>query len=115
MDFNVLTSLCLDIVLDLKLGFIVDGFDTEIQRVGLCFISVDMVIVSLIWIIALQHYSTSFYFFFQKRWLFKWHNIQLFTNTKAGLGGSVGCAVLLETRRSWVQPPPRSATFFRGD
>ena len=33
----------------------------------------------------------------------------------AGLGGSVGCAVRLETRRSWVQHPPRSATFFRGD
>ena len=33
----------------------------------------------------------------------------------AGLGGSVGCAVQLETRRSRVQPPPRSATFFRGD
>ena len=33
----------------------------------------------------------------------------------AGLGGSVGCAVRLETRRSRVQPPPRSATFFRGD
>ena len=32
-----------------------------------------------------------------------------------GLGGSVGCTVRLETRRSWVQPPPRSATFFRGD
>ena len=32
-----------------------------------------------------------------------------------GLGGSVGCAVRLETRRSQVQPPPRSATFFRGD
>ena len=31
-----------------------------------------------------------------------------------GLGGSVGCAVRLETRRSRVQPPPRSATFFRG-
>ena len=28
---------------------------------------------------------------------------------------SVGCAVRLETRRSRVQPPPRSATFFRGD
>ena len=28
------------------------------------------------------------------------------------LGGSVGCAVRLETRRSRVQPPPRSATFF---
>ena len=35
--------------------------------------------------------------------------------TYAGLGGSVGCAVRLETRRSRVQPPPRSATFFRGD
>ena len=33
----------------------------------------------------------------------------------ASLGGSVGCAVRLETRRSRVQPPPRSATFFRGD
>ena len=33
----------------------------------------------------------------------------------AGLGGSVRCAVRLETRRSRVQPPPRSATFFRGD
>ena len=32
-----------------------------------------------------------------------------------GLGGSVGCAVPLETRSSQVQPPPRSATFFRGD
>ena len=27
--------------------------------------------------------------------------------TFAGLGGSVGCAVRLETRRSRVQPPPR--------
>ena len=34
---------------------------------------------------------------------------------RAGLSGSVGCAVRLETRRSQVQPPPRSATFFRGD
>ena len=33
----------------------------------------------------------------------------------AGLSGSVGCAVPLETRRSRVQPPPRSATFFLGD
>ena len=33
----------------------------------------------------------------------------------AGLGGSVGCAVRLETWRSRVQPPPRSATFFLGD
>ena len=34
---------------------------------------------------------------------------------RASLIGSVGCAVQLETRRSRVQPPPRSATFFRGD
>ena len=33
----------------------------------------------------------------------------------AGLSGSVGCAFRLETRRSRVQPPPRSATFFQGD
>ena len=32
-----------------------------------------------------------------------------------GLGGSVGCAVRLETRRLWIQPSPRSATFFRGE
>ena len=32
-----------------------------------------------------------------------------------GLGGSVWCAVRLETRRSRVQPPPRSSTFFRRD
>ena len=35
--------------------------------------------------------------------------------SNAGLGGSVGCTVRLETRRSRVQPPSRSATFFRGD
>ena len=29
-----------------------------------------------------------------------------FQTTLAGLGGSVGCAVRLETRRSRVQPPP---------
>ena len=29
-----------------------------------------------------------------------------------GLGGSVGCAVRLETRRSRVQPPPRSGHSF---
>ena len=37
------------------------------------------------------------------------------TASPAGLGGSVGCVVRLETRRSRVQPLPRSATFFRGD
>ena len=34
---------------------------------------------------------------------------------EAGLGGSVGCAVRLETGRSRVQSPPWSATFFCGD
>ena len=38
-----------------------------------------------------------------------------FSRWRAGLGGSVGRAVRLETRRSRVQPPPRSATFYRGD
>ena len=33
----------------------------------------------------------------------------------AGLGGSVGCTVRLETRRSRVQPPPRSATLVEID
>ena len=37
------------------------------------------------------------------------------TCIQAGHGGSIGCAVRLETRRSRVQPPPRSATFFRRD
>ena len=35
--------------------------------------------------------------------------------TTAGLGGSTGCPIRLETRRSRVQPPPRSATFCHGD
>ena len=39
----------------------------------------------------------------------------LLLQNHVGLGGSVGCAVRLETRRSRVQPPPRSATFFHGD
>ena len=48
--------------------------------------------------------------------LYMWGNFASFAiQTAAGLGGSVGCAVRLETRRSRVQPPPRSATFFRGD
>ena len=37
------------------------------------------------------------------------------TLRKASLGGSVGGAVPLETRRSQIQPSLRSATFFRGD
>ena len=36
----------------------------------------------------------------------------MYNEPSAGLGGSVGWAVRLETRRSRVQPPPRSATFF---
>ena len=49
--------------------------------------------------------------------LYKVHLPQVspITICTAGLGGSVGCAVRLETRRSRVQLPPRSATFFRGD
>ena len=38
---------------------------------------------------------------------------EVFRIVLGGLGGSVGCAVRLETRRSRVQPPPRSETFFR--
>ena len=40
---------------------------------------------------------------------------QVSPSVVAGLGGLVGCAVRLENRRSRVQPPPRSATFFHGD
>ena len=47
--------------------------------------------------------------------LFSGKNKKTYFKISAGLGGSVGCAVRLETRRSWVQTPPRSATFFRGD
>ena len=39
----------------------------------------------------------------------------IFPILSSHLGGSVGCAVPLETRRSRVQTPPRSVTFFRGD
>ena len=42
-------------------------------------------------------------------------HLGVYSFTLAGLGGSVGCAVRLETRRSRVQPPPRSVTFFPGD
>ena len=44
-----------------------------------------------------------------------WLSTEIFQLNNAGLGSSVRCAVRLETRRSRVQPPPRSATFFRGD
>ena len=40
-------------------------------------------------------------------WLLQYLNM-------SGLSGSVGWAIRLETRRSRVQPPPRSATFFPG-
>ena len=40
----------------------------------------------------------------------EWRTVQY-----ASLGGSFGCAVQLKTRRSQVQPLPRSATFFHGD
>ena len=55
-------------------------------------------------------------------WVFVWRTIPKVRRTipkvrfgRAGLGGSAGCAVRLETKRLRVQPPPRSATFFRGD
>ena len=54
------------------------------------------------------------YFFFTV-WFYRIITQYHFIINPAGLGGSVGCAVRLETRRSRVQPPPRSATFFRGD
>ena len=41
--------------------------------------------------------------------------VNFYQKPGAGLGGSVGCAVRLETRRSRVQTPPRSVTFFQGD
>ena len=45
-----------------------------------------------------------------------WNGMRsIYTTQFAGLGGSVGCVVQLETRRSRVQPPLRSATFFHGD
>ena len=58
-------------------------------------------------------YSVSRFFFFLPR-----VKARGLINSRASLGGSVGsvrCAVRLETRRSRVRPPPRSATFFRGD
>ena len=48
-----------------------------------------------------------FYLFIAHQWLQK--------EGQTYLGGSVGCAVRLETRSLRVQPPPRSATFFHGD
>ena len=44
-----------------------------------------------------------------------WAHMSEGTVSGAGLSGSAGCAVWLETMRSRVQPPPRSATFFHGD
>ena len=41
--------------------------------------------------------------------------IFIFISREIFMLSSFGCAVRLETRRSRVQPPPRSATFFRGD
>ena len=43
-----------------------------------------------------------------------WSYRVIFGTCEVGLVGSVGCAVRLETRRSRVQLPPRSETFFRG-
>ena len=43
-----------------------------------------------------------------------WRNACILHDTGAVLSGSVGCAVRLETRRSRVQPPPRSQHSFVG-
>ena len=52
----------------------------------------------------------------ESRWqLFTLNILTYLLPTMAGLGGSFGCTVRLETRRSRVQPLPRSATFFLGD
>ena len=50
-----------------------------------------------------------------KQVAFHVHNMKYFLRSFAGLGVSVGYTVRLETRRLRVQPPSRSATFFRGD
>ena len=55
------------------------------------------------------HISSSF----QTRFVISF--VSSFQTRDASLGGSVGCAVRLETRRSRVQAPLRSATFFRGE
>ena len=60
-----------------------------------------------------RHFEIVFIFFFSQENRL-WHFMQI-VSSGASLGGSVGCAVRLETRRLQVQPPPRSATFFRGD
>ena len=70
-----------------------------------------MWISPLIWRCGTWQLTIYFLYLFWMVWKFK----ELDTLGRAGLGGSVGCAVQLETRRSRVQPPPRSATFFRGD
>ena len=46
---------------------------------------------------------------------FTWINKEICIYWMFGLDGSVRCTIRLETRRSRIQPPPRSATFFRGD
>ena len=56
-----------------------------------------------------------FLFFFEVSLHYSRENILSVVVGKNLAIGSVGCAVRLETRRSRVQPPPRSATFFRGD
>ena len=68
-------------------------------------------------LVVIAHEIMKWAFYKFHRFLMKWPQIleSVYQMTFAGLGGSVGCAVRLETRRSRVQPPPRSATFFRGD
>ena len=58
----------------------------------------------------LKSVALKLYSFCQRCWIKL--NYQLIG---AGLGGSVGCTVRLETRKSRFHPQPRSATFFCGD
>ena len=73
-----------------------------------CWFDGDYVVSAL----AVNNYMKSCY---KKRQISIMPTYRRISYLPAGLGGSFGCAVRLETRRSRVQPPPRSATFFRGD
>ena len=51
----------------------------------------------------------------KKKYQHFWIEKSILSRAMSRLGGSVGCAVRLEIRRSRVHTPPRSATFFRRD
>ena len=90
------------------------GCDQQEPRAGYSVSRSNAICIHTIWILFELNYQIS-------ESLNRLHGgtVPLFTvsTTKisCGLGGSFGCAVRLEIRRSRVQPPPRSATFFRGD